>query len=112
MVFKKDSLADHFKLHKADTGNPWLGRSFKTADEYLQAARSVINDPKSKKVIYYHQNIIKLENERLGYLLEKNGKVFLVSVNRDGFISTFHNLKYGWSYLDNTNVFAKLLKLY
>jgi hypothetical protein len=62
--------------------------------------------------MYYHQGIINPKNQRLGYLLEKNGKVFLASVNKDGFIVTYRCLNYGWDYLKNSGVFAKLLKLY
>jgi hypothetical protein len=112
MGFAGNSLTDHLKLHKVDTGIPWLGREFKDTAEYLEAAREVIRNPGSKKVMYYHQGVIDPKNQRLGYLLENNGNVFLASVNKDGFIATFHRLNQGWDYLNNSNVFAKLFELY
>ncbi|MBI2506678.1 MAG: hypothetical protein HYW00_00875 [Candidatus Colwellbacteria bacterium] len=98
----------HFNKHKADTGLPWLGREFTSKEEYLAEAKKVISDPNSKKVLYYHGE--NLNQPRLGYLLEKNGKVFLVSVGEDGTIRTFHHLKNGWNSLriDRTETAGKV----
>jgi len=104
-------LEDHFKLHFKDTGIPWLGREFSSKEEYLEAAKEVIRNPNSKKVIYYHEG--RTTQPRIGYLLEpnKNGDVFLVSVGEDGTIRTFHYLNQGWDYLNDTSIFGRLFRI-
>lgn len=92
-----------------DTGLPWFGREFASKEEYLAEAKKVITDSSSKKVLYYHRN--DLTDPTLGYLLEKEGKVFLVAVDNAGNIKTFHYLDQGWSYLNNSSVFGKLFKI-
>lgn len=104
-----NALTNHFKLHFYDTGVPWLGRAFNNADEYLEAAKSVISNPNAKRVLYYHRS--NLNDPTLGYLLEKAGKVFLVAVNEAGEIKTFHNLSQGWGYVREGGTFGKLFKL-
>lgn len=101
---------DHFKKHLVDTGLPWLGRAFASADEYLVAAKSVVTNPSAKKVLYYNQS---LNEPRLGYLLDpkKNGKVFLVAVGEDGTIRTFFQLDGGWSRVVESPSFMKLFKI-
>ena len=88
---------------------PWLGRAFRDAGEYLDAARSVITNPSAKRVMYYHGE--NLGQPRLGYLLERNGKVFLAAVGDDGTIRTFHFLDHGWSALriDRTEISKKVV---
>jgi hypothetical protein len=58
---------------------------------------------------YYHEG--KLDRPRLGYLLEKDGKVFLTAINENGEIVTFHYLEKGWPYVENKNVFFHLFKI-
>ncbi|MBI2594860.1 MAG: hypothetical protein HYW38_01200, partial [Candidatus Colwellbacteria bacterium] len=99
----------HFNKHKVDTGLPWLGREFTSKEEYLAEAKSVITNPNSKKVLYYHQS--NLNDPTLGYLLEREGKVFLVAVNDAGNIKTFHYLKEGWGYVQEGPVWNKLFKV-
>lgn len=102
-------LQRHFDDHAVDTGLPWLGRAFRSYYEYLEVARSVITDPRARKILYYHDGNLRLP--RLGYVLERQSKVFLVAVNETGQIVTFHNLVKGWGYVEDGRVFGKLLKI-
>lgn len=95
--------------HGMDTGLPWLGRAFASADEYLTVAKSVVTNPSAKKILYYHGG--KLNLPRLGYVLERQNKVFIVAVNEAGQIVTFHNLTQGWEYVKEGSVFGKLFKI-
>jgi hypothetical protein len=65
-------------------------------------AISIAKDPTAKKVVYYHQG--KLTQPRIGYLLEKEGKVFLTAVGEDGTIRTFHYLQNGWQHVHSGTV--------
>ena len=40
----------------------WLGRAFRDAGEYLDAARSVITNPSAKRVMYYHEGKLKVHD--------------------------------------------------
>ena len=99
----------HFKDHGAATGLAWEGQQFKTAQDYLGVAISIIKNPSSKKVLYYHQS--NLNDPTLGYLLERNGKVFLVAVSKEGNIKSFHHLDQGWGYVQEGFVWNKLFKV-
>jgi hypothetical protein len=110
-----EELLDHCRKHCKNTGIAWEGQQFKTAQDYLGVAISITKNPNSKKVLYYHQGNTK----SFGYLLEKDGKVFLVAVGDKGQIRTFHYLdKGGWDYVRNaklrdgvTRVFEKLFEI-
>jgi len=108
-VTKFPKSLDHFRTHRADTGFPLLGRPFKSVAEYVDEAGKVVTNSASKKILYYHQG--NLNQPRIGYLLERNGKVFLTAVGKDGTIRTFHWLKEGWSYVKEGSVFQQLFKI-
>ena len=105
---KFPDLFNHFPKHDVDTGRAWLGRPFADEQEYLDAARRVIANSNSKKVLYYNQTLLQ---PRLGYLLEKNGEVFLTAVGNDGTIRTFFRLNGRWSRITESPSFLKLFKV-
>lgn len=71
----KEKLKDHFKKHGSDT-------YCKTADEYLQKANDVINNPNALTKVESDEG----DGDRIFYIEETNEIVFL---STEGYIRTY-----------------------
>ena len=99
----------HYGKHAKNTGTPYQGRPFQGLRDYVNAAREITEDPAAKRVLYYHEGNPNLP--RLGYIVEKNGRAFLVSVAERGYIATFHVLDKGWAGVIEGPTFGKMFKV-
>jgi predicted methyltransferase len=59
--------------------------------------------------VYYYQK--NLNDPTLAYVLEKDGKVFLVAINKEGWIKTFHFREKGWPEIIEGYTFYRLFKV-
>ena len=96
----KEKLVGHFEKH----GNEFKG-IYSNADEYLDGARSVIND--GYKIKYEYKGEIRTGYiEFMGNTSKGKPKFAFVGTNNDGFITTFHTEsgKDFWKMINGKNI--------